>query len=71
MTYYYVNSNAQDSARNEHEVHTHGCSHPPNYENRVALGDFSTCSAALGAARAKGYTPADGCYYCVNACHTS
>lgn len=69
MKSYYVNQNAQDSARNEHEVHTDGCPHPPLQPNRVALGRFGSCREALAEARRRGYSPADGCAYCVPECH--
>ena len=69
MPYYYVNANAQDSPRNEHEVHTTGCPHPPLEKNRVSLGSHADCRDALADARRRGYSPVDGCYYCVPECH--
>ena len=68
MATYYVNKNAQ--ANGDHEVHRSGCSYMPEPENRVYLGEFSTCQAAVREAR-KHYRQANGCYYCSNACHTS
>ena len=67
MANYYVNKNAQ--ANGDHEVHTTGCSYMPKVENRIALGDFSSCKPAVDAAR-KHYSQSNGCYYCSNACHT-
>ncbi len=68
MTLYYVNKNAQ--ANGDHEVHKSDCSFMPSSENRVYLGDFSSCRPAVAAAK-KIYPTADGCYYCSPACHTS
>jgi hypothetical protein len=68
MSRYYVNKNAQ--ANGDHEVHTTGCSFMPNPENRIYLGDFSTCSPAVIEAK-NHYAKADGCYHCSRACHTS
>lgn len=68
MSKYYVNKNAQSNG--DHEVHKEGCSYMPNSENKIYLGEFSTCSAAVIAARIS-YTQVNGCYYCSNACHTS
>ncbi|HEX2050795.1 MAG TPA: hypothetical protein VHJ34_09220 [Actinomycetota bacterium] len=65
---YYVNTQAQ--ANGDHEVHTAECSYLPHRANRVLLGDFANCSAAISEAR-KYYTSVNGCYYCANACHTS
>lgn len=68
MTYYYVNKNQQSNG--DHEVHKTGCSHMPNAENRIHLGNFSSCHPAIKEAK-KYFTKANGCYYCSNACHTS
>jgi hypothetical protein len=65
---YYVNKNAQDNG--DHEVHTKDCSWLPNENNRLYLGDFSSCSAAVNAAK-KYYTQVNGCYHCSLLCHTS
>ena len=64
---YYVNKNAQ--ANGDHEVHTSSCSFLPAKENRIYLGDFTTCSKAVTEAK-RHYTQCNGCYYCANACHT-
>ena len=63
---YYVNKNAQPTG--EHEVHTSICYWLPTPENRILLGDFSTCFEALIAAR-KYYSNVDGCKYCCPNCH--
>lgn len=68
MSKYYVNRNAQSNG--DHEVHKEGCSYMPSSENRIYLGEFSTCSSAVTAAH-KHYTQVNGCYYCSRSCHTS
>lgn len=67
MAQYYVNNNAQPTG--EHEVHTDGCPHPPNPENRLVLGSFPNCSVAVQKAK-EGYANVDGCAYCCPSCHT-
>jgi hypothetical protein len=67
MAYYYVNKNAQSNG--DHEVHTTGCSFMPESDNRIYLGDFSTCGPAVKEAK-KHYTQVNGCYYCAKPCHT-
>lgn len=70
MPTYIVNRNAQSNG--DHEVHnassTLGCL--PGAANQVSLGYFSSCSDAVAEAKRRGYSPANGCYYCANACHT-
>jgi hypothetical protein len=66
MARYYVNKNAQSNG--DHEVHKSGCSHMPNTENKLYLGDFTTCKSAVTKAK-EYYTKSDGCYYCANECH--
>ena len=68
MARYYVNKNAQ--ANGDHEVHTASCSFLPSSENRIYLGEFSSCAGAVKAAK-NHYSKSDGCYYCCNPCHTS
>jgi len=67
MAKYYVNKHAQ--ANGDHEVHTSSCSFLPEADNRLYLGEFSTCQAAVREAK-KTYAKADGCYYCSKECHT-
>lgn len=69
MALYYVNKNAQ--ANGDHEVHKSGCSYMPSPENRMFLGDFSSCHGAVREAKKTYPTTADGCYHCSPACHTS
>ena len=68
MSLYYVNKNVQSSG--DHEVHKHGCSRMPLTENRIYLGDFSSCTPAVKKAK-EYYSTADGCFYCSTACHSS
>lgn len=68
MAIYYVNKNSQSNG--DHEVHERGCGHMPNPENRLYLGDFTSCRPAVREAK-KYYDTADGCYYCCNECHNS
>ena len=67
MARYYVNKNAQ--ANGDHEVHTTGCPYLPNPENRIYLGDFSSCAPAVREAK-KHYPQSNGCYWCSRECHT-
>ena len=74
MPYYIVNKNAQQNT-GDHEVHVtprRDCSSPryPAPQNQEALGFHSTCYWAVLEAKRRGYTMANGCYYCSNACHT-
>ena len=68
MTAYYVNKNAQSNG--DHEVHITGCPRMPDPDNRIPLGDFRTCHAAVMNAT-KHYDQVNGCFYCANECHTS
>ncbi len=65
---YYMNKNAQSNG--DHEVHESTCSRLPYTENRLYLGDFSSCFAAVREAK-KYDKDADGCFYCSKACHSS
>lgn len=66
--HYYVNKNVQ--ANGDHEVHESGCLYMPDDENRIYLGDFSNCHAAVREAK-RYYPQSNGCYYCSIECHTS
>jgi len=68
MASYYVNKNAQSNG--DHEVHVTGCSFMPAPENRLYLGEFTTCQPAVQEAK-KHYTQSNGCAFCCQACHTS
>ena len=67
MASYYVNQNAQNNG--DHEVHTSGCSWLPSVENRIYLGEHSSCHSAVLEAK-KYYSQVNGCYYCSRDCHT-
>jgi hypothetical protein len=67
MARYYVNKNAQ--ANGDHEVHVPTCSFFPEAENRIYLGEFTGCRAAVDEAK-NHYSQVNGCYYCSNNCHT-
>ena len=64
---YYVNSNRQPSG--DHEVHTATCPWLPNEQNRVYLGDFSSCGPAVQQAK-QHYSQSNGCAHCSPACNT-
>jgi hypothetical protein len=64
---YYVNKNSQQNG--DHEVHTRDCGWLPTSASRLYLGDFSTCSEAVRAAR-QHYSRCNGCVHCSAACHT-
>lgn len=64
---YFVNRNAQDDG--DHEVHREGCRYEPLPKNRLELGSFADCHAAVRAAK-KHYAQADGCYHCSRSCDT-
>lgn len=67
MPSYYVNKNAQ--LNGDHEVHVSGCIFMPAPENRIYLGEFSSCKPAVTQAK-QHYNQVNGCYYCCNSCHT-
>ncbi len=75
MQKYYMNSNMQDSG--DFEVHTTGCSHGADEDNRLYLGDYYSCGPAVQEAirlYASKVTELggkiNGCYWCCNTCHT-
>lgn len=68
MKKYYVNERAQSNG--DHEVHIESCRYFPSYENRMYLGEFSSCIDAVKEAK-KTYTKANGCATCCPACHTT
>lgn len=65
--HYYVNENAQSNG--DHEVHEEACSYLPKEENRIDLGDFAGCAAAVSEAR-EYFTQVNGCVHCSEECHT-
>ena len=64
---YYVNINAQYNG--DHEVHDESCIFLPAVQNRIYLGNFYSCTAAITEAR-RFYAQADGCKTCSPDCHT-
>jgi hypothetical protein len=64
---YYVNKNAQENG--EHEVHSSSCSLLPVEADRIYLGDFTTCTHGVAAAK-QFYPHPNGCSQCSNECHT-
>lgn len=66
---YYVHT--QTDAQGDYEVHTERCTHLPSLLYRRELGDFASCEPAVREAKRLGYAPANGCYWCSRACHTS
>lgn len=66
MASYYVNNNPQPNG--DYEVHVPGCTYFPS--NRTFLGDFAHCAQAVAKAN-ETHRPANGCYWCCNACHTT
>ena len=68
MARYYVNKNAQTNG--DHEVHRDGCTWLDKVVNKEYLGDFINCQPAVQEAKRRGYSTANGCYYCANACNT-
>ncbi|TNE56928.1 MAG: hypothetical protein EP340_10395 [Alphaproteobacteria bacterium] len=68
MPHYYVNRNEQNNG--DHEVHTDGCPHPPDFANRHDLGFHSDCRSAVRAAKYI-YPQSNGCYWCCTDCHTT
>jgi hypothetical protein len=67
MARYYVNRNAQSNG--DHEVHVLECSFVPAEENRIYLGNFDNCRAAVREAK-EYYTQVNGCFFCSRECHT-
>jgi hypothetical protein len=65
MATYYVNNEQQSNG--DYEVHVASCSYFPS--NYTSLGDHNGCQTAVAQAN-RTHSPANGCYYCCNACHT-
>ena len=68
MNSYYVNKNAQTNG--DHEVHRAGCAWLPLAHNRIYLGRFSNCHAAIREAK-RYYHQVNGCKHCSLPCHTT
>ncbi len=67
MQNYYVNKTTQPSG--DHEVHRGDCYWMPDAVNRMYLGLFNKCEAAVEEAQ-KTYDTANGCFHCSPDCHT-
>jgi hypothetical protein len=68
MANYYVNINVQSNG--DHEVHRYDCYFLPSVENRIYLGDFWSCEAAVSKAK-EYFDQVDGCRHCSYRCHNS
>jgi hypothetical protein len=70
MANYYLNTQAQSNG--DHEVHKEDCDYMPLASNRILVGSFNSCEAAVSTAKQKySLTRINGCYYCAEPCHTS
>ena len=68
MKKYYINHNTKNPNGNN-EVHTEDCTYRPSLTNCTCLGYFANGIEAVTAAKAKGYSKADGCIYCCPEAH--
>ncbi len=64
---YYVNKQAQPNG--DHEVHEQTCSWLPSAANRLYLGEYPSCFAAVSEAK-RYYTRVNGCKHCSKPCHS-
>lgn len=62
---YYVNKTETDGM---HMVHKVGCSYLPEEENRIELGYYTSCFAALSEAK-QHFNHVNGCGHCSPDCH--
>lgn len=70
MGYFYINRHEQSNG--DHEVHTDGCSHPPNILSRIRLGYFASSNQAVAFAKRQWVNKRiNGCYYCCPESHTT
>lgn len=73
MANYVVNKNSQPNG--DHEVHrVDTCTRLPDLQNRISLGDFTSCRDAVQEAKRRFPQEAskiNGCYYCSKECHTT
>lgn len=68
MDRYCVNKHAQPNG--DHEVHrVDHCNNLPNEENRLYLGYFDDCRAAVRKAK-ETYPQSNGCAFCAPECNT-
>lgn len=68
MKKYYVNSDTSSNPRHDHEVHCEGCYWMPGADKRIYLGQFSSATEAVNAARVY-YSNVDGCATCCPEAH--
>lgn len=69
---YYINKHQQSNG--DYEVDESSCAYLPLLENRIYLGEFSTCKEAVDETKIKfpsNKNNINGCYYCSKSCHTS
>ena len=66
---YYVNNNAQPRS-GDHEVHQENCGWLKRAVSTTYLGEFTNCHGAVIEAKRRGYSTANGCKFCAEACHT-
>lgn len=67
MPEYVVSRKAQNNG--DHQVHRDTCRRSPGPGNFDPLGSHDDCRSAVIAAKAKGYSNANGCAWCSRDCH--
>lgn len=67
MPNYIINKQVDEKGLNE--VHTTDCGHLPLSYNQVDLGWHANAISAVDFAKQRGWSRADGCYYCCNEAH--
>lgn len=71
MPSYCVNTKKQENGDNEVHNLNANCIRLPSAANQDPLGWHISCSSAVQEAKQRGYTWANGCFYCARECHTS
>lgn len=66
MPIYYINNRKNDG---NNEVHTSDCHRLKLAVDTTRLGWFTDAKDAVRYAKAKGWSDADGCYYCSSEAH--
>ncbi len=69
MKKYRVNKNTSSNPKGNNEVHSDDCQHYSSLVSYEDLGYQFGCQNAVSEAKRKGYSKADGCRECSNACH--
>lgn len=62
--------NFREQLNGDNEIHKEGCTYFPviNFEE---LGEFNNCSAAVVSAKLRyPFRKINGCFYCMNGCHS-